>query len=158
MRIALGADHAGFRLKQRVRQILRNKGHQVTDFGTDSPESADYPDYAAPVARAVLAGQADRGILICSTGIGMSITANKFPGIRAALAVNPEEVRLTRAHNDANVLTFGAAFTDESQLETLIDIFLNTAFDGGRHARRLAKIAALEQHGPEHNRSTGGQS
>ncbi len=147
MKIAIGADHAGFRLKERVRKILTEKGHEVADVGTHSADSTDYPDYAALVARAVLSGEAQRGILICATGVGMSIAANKFAGIRAALAVNPEEVRLTRSHNDANILTVGATVTQEAQVETLVDVFLNTEFDGGRHTRRLAKIAALERDG-----------
>ena len=147
MRIAIGADHAGFSLKQRLRDILGQKGHQVTDFGADSAESVDYPDYAAPVARAVLNGEAERGILVCSTGVGMSIAANKTPGIRAGLGVNPEQVRLIRAHNNANIMTLGSAFTDEATAETLVEIFFDTEFDGGRHSRRLAKIAALEQRG-----------
>ena len=115
-----------------------------------------YPDYAAPVAGAVLSGKAERGILVCSTGVGMSIAANKFPGIRAALGVNAEEVRLTRAHNDANILTLGAQFTDEAAAEALADVFLRTEFDGGRHRRRLAKIAALERNGLQREESKGG--
>ncbi len=144
MKIALGSDHAGFSLKQRLREILAAKGHQVTDFGADSLESADYPDFAAAVGSAVTGGAAERGVLVCSTGVGMSIAANKMAGIRAALAVNPEEVRLTRAHNDANVLTIGSKFIDEDTAAELVDIFLTTEFDGGRHARRVGKIAALE--------------
>jgi ribose 5-phosphate isomerase B len=145
MKIALGADHAGFDFKQQVRAALQSQGHEVVDFGTDSPESTDYPDYASPVGRAVSAGSADRGILVCSTGVGMSIAANKLAGVRAALAVNEDEVRLTRAHNDANVLTIGAKYTDLQRALSLIDIFLSTAFEGGRHARRVAKIASLER-------------
>lgn len=147
MKIAIGADHAGFQLKERVRKILAEKGHEVADFGTHSGDSTDYPDYAALVARAVQSGEAQRGVLICATGVGMSIAANKLAGIRAALAVNPDEVRLTRSHNDANILTLGATFTQEAQVETLVDVFLNTEFDGGRHSRRLAKIEALERDG-----------
>lgn len=145
MKIALGSDHAGFVLKERLREILESKGHEVTDFGTDSPESTDYPDFAVEVGRSVTRGDSERGILVCSTGVGMSIAANKLPGIRAALAVSPEEVRLTRAHNDANVLTIGSKFTDEATAAELMDIFLTTEFDGGRHARRVGKIADLEQ-------------
>ena len=153
MKIAIGADHAGFSLKERLRDILREKGHQVTDFGANSTESTDYPDYAAPVAEALMSGEAERGILVCSTGIGMSIAANKIPGIRAAVGFNPEEVRLTRAHNDANVLTLGEKFTAASTAEAMVDIFLATAFDGGRHARRVAKIAALERRDPGSEKS-----
>jgi ribose 5-phosphate isomerase B len=148
MRIALAADHAGFELKQAVRDRLRAAGHQINDLGTHSSESTDYPDYAAAVARQVNEGSAECGILVCSTGVGMSIAANKIPGIRAALGVHPEDVRLTRAHNDANVLALGASFTDAVTAGQLIDIFLSTGFEGGRHSRRLAKIAALERSSP----------
>jgi ribose 5-phosphate isomerase B len=145
MKIAIAADHAGFELKQVLRDRLRAAGHQVDDLGTHSSESTDYPDYACSVAKKLADGKADRGILVCSTGVGMSIAANKMPGIRAALGVHPEEVRLTRAHNDANVLALGASFTDPTTAGQLIDIFLATEFEGGRHSRRLAKIAALER-------------
>ncbi len=144
MKVAIGADHAGFLLKERLRLKLEQEGHQVLDEGTRSTESCDYPDFAAPVARDVVAGRADRGILVCGTGVGMSIAANKVAGIRAALGTVPEEVRLARAHNDANILTLGARFIEEPAAEALLDVFLETAFDGGRHAQRVAKIAALE--------------
>jgi ribose 5-phosphate isomerase B len=145
MRIALGADHAGFVLKQHLCRSLREKGHEVVDAGTDSTDSCDYPDYAAAVARDVAEGRADRGVLVCSTGVGMSIAANKVPGIRAALGTNVEEVYLVRSHNDANVLTLGARYLDAPDADALVETFLSTEFDGGRHARRLAKIAALER-------------
>lgn len=148
MKIAIGSDHAGFVLKQQLRDVLREKGYAVTDFGTDSAESTDYPDYAAAVARAVSSGKAERGVLICSTGVGMSIAANKVKGIRAAMAVNPDEVMLSRSHNDANVLTLGAKYTDQATATALIDLFLDTGFDGGRHARRIGKIAAMESGSP----------
>ncbi len=144
MKVAIGADHAGFLLKERLRLRLEHAGHQVLDEGTHSAESCDYPDFAAPVAHDVVAGRADRGILVCGTGVGMSIAANKVAGIRAALGTVPEEVRLARAHNDANILTLGARFIEEPAADALVDVFLETAFDGGRHARRVAKIAALE--------------
>ena len=144
MKIAIGSDHAGFALKEQLREILARNGHEVADFGTDSAESTDYPDFAIPVGRAVVDGKADRGILVCSTGVGMSMTANKIAGVRAALAVNEDEVSLTRSHNDANVLTLGAKYTDAATAEALIDVFLNTEFEGGRHARRVDKIRALE--------------
>ncbi|MEO8660477.1 MAG: ribose 5-phosphate isomerase B [Bryobacteraceae bacterium] len=144
MKIAIGADHAGFSLKERLRERLQQRGHQVVDVGTSSPESADYPDFAEKVASQVAGGLAERGILVCSTGVGMSIAANKVPGIRAALAVNPEEVALVRSHNDANILAVGAKFTAEQDANEMVDVFLKTPFEGGRHARRVAKIAALE--------------
>jgi len=144
MKIAIGADHAGFELKNQLGDALRQTGHDVCDFGTNSAESADYPDYAARVAKAVSSGTAERGVLVCGTGVGMSIAANKVSGVRAALGVTPEEVRLTRAHNDANVLTLGARFTELPLAQQLLQTFLETPFEGGRHARRVAKIAQLE--------------
>ncbi len=145
MKIAIAADHAGFALKEKVRQKLAAEGHEIVDFGTGSAESCDYPDFAQPVARAVARNQADRGILVCSTGIGRAMAANKVAGVRAAPAQSEDEVRLTREHNDANVLTLGARYLDEQRAGTLIDVFLRTEFAGGRHARRVAKIAQLEQ-------------
>ena len=145
MRIAIGADHAGFALKEQLRQRLAAEGHEVLDFGTSSADSCDYPDFAQQVAREVGAGRSDRGILVCSTGIGMAMAANKVSGVRAAPAQSEDEVRLTREHNDANVLTIGARYLDEEKAAALIRTFLTTEFSGGRHARRVAKIAALEQ-------------
>ena len=145
MNIAIGADHAGFALKQQIAEALRQAGHQVIDDGTDSPASTDYPDYAAKVARAVAAGAVDRGILVCATGVGMSIAANKVNGVRAAMAVNPEEVKLTRSHNDANVLAIGANYTDAAAAEEYVKLFLETSFDGGRHQRRVDKITQMER-------------
>jgi ribose 5-phosphate isomerase B len=144
MRIAIAADHAGFTLKNDLRDALRAAGYEVADLGTDSTVSTDYPDYALKVARRVAAGEADRGVLVCGTGIGMSIAANKIHGIRAALGTNAEEVRLVRAHNNANVLTFGEKFIDAPAAASLARIFLETPFEGGRHERRVEKIAAME--------------
>ena len=144
MKIAIGADHAGFELKNQLGAVLRQTGHEVCDFGTNSAESTDYPDYAGRVAKAVASGTADRGVLVCGSGVGMSIAANKVRGVRAALGVTPEEVRLTRAHNDANVLTLGARFTEPALAGELVQAFLETPFDGGRHARRVAKISQME--------------
>jgi ribose 5-phosphate isomerase B len=145
MNIAIGADHGGFELKNKLRDALTAAGHQVRDFGTDSKDSTDYPDYASPVAHAVAGGLADRGILVCTSGVGMSIAANKVKGVRAALGVSPEEVTLTRQHNDANVLTLGSKFTDPATAQQLVDTFLTTAFEGGRHQRRVDKIRNLEK-------------
>lgn len=147
MRIAIGADHAGFVLKEYLRRELERKGHEVRDSGTQSAESCDYPDYAAPVAHDVAEGRAEFGILVCSTGVGMSIAANKVPGIRAALGTTPEEVRLVRSHNDANILTLGAKFLEPPAAEALVEAFLGTGFEGGRHSRRVAKITAIERTG-----------
>jgi ribose 5-phosphate isomerase B len=145
MKIALGADHAGFALKQELTRLLSDSGHAVSDLGTFDDRSTDYPDFARQVADAVRSGAAERGVLVCSTGVGMAIAANKIPGIRAALAMNADEVQLTRAHNDANVLTIGARYTDAATAMQLLNVFLETEFEGGRHARRLDKIAELER-------------
>jgi len=145
MKIAIGADHAGFALKEQLRRRLAEEGHEVLDFGADSAESCDYPDFAQPVAREVAQGRFDRGILVCATGIGMAMAANKIAGVRAAPAQSEDQVRLTREHNDANVLTLGARYLDEQHAAGLVHIFLNTGFLGGRHARRVAKIAQLEE-------------
>ena len=150
MKISIAADHAGFGLKEKLRQRLAQEGHEVVDFGTTSTDSCDYPDFAQSVARDVSEGRSDRGILVCSTGIGMAIAANKVAGVRAAPAESEDEVRLTREHNDANVLTLGAKYLDESRAAELIHIFLNTDFLGGRHARRVAKIARLENAAAPH--------
>jgi len=145
MKIAIAADHAGFALKEQLRRQLAEDGHEVVDFGTNSVDSCDYPDYAQPVAREVAQGRSDRGILVCSTGIGMSIAANKVDGVRAAPAQSEDEVRMTREHNDANVLTIGAKYLDQGQAMNLVHVFLDTEFSGPGHARRVAKIAQLEK-------------
>jgi ribose 5-phosphate isomerase B len=145
MKIAIAADHAGFALKEQLRRKLAEAGNEVVDFGTNTAESCDYPDFAQAVAREVAQGRSTRGILVCSTGIGMAIAANKVDGVRAAPGVSEDEVRLTREHNDANVLTLGAKYVDEAHAMSLVDIFLETEFLGGRHARRVAKIAQLEK-------------
>lgn len=144
MKIAIGADHAGFALKEELRAALQAKGLEVKDFGTHSAESTDYPDYASAVAGAVARGECERGVLVCSTGVGMSIAANKVHGIRAALAFNEDEVSLTRQHNDANVLAMGARYVNLPQAEHLVEVFLSTEFLGGRHARRVNKMMDLE--------------
>jgi ribose 5-phosphate isomerase B len=144
MNIAIGADHGGFDLKNQLRDALIAAGHQVRDFGTNSSESSDYPDYAGPVAHAVADGSAERGILVCGSGVGMAIAANKVKGIRAAVGVNPELVALTRQHNNANVLTLGARFTDPATAQSLVKTFLETSFEAVRHEKRVAKITELE--------------
>ena len=145
MRIAIAADHAGFVLKQSLKDRLLAEGHEVNDFGTQSTESTDYPDYASLVAHEVSDGRADRGVLVCSTGIGMSIAANKVEGVRAALVSSEDAARITRQHNDANVIAIGARYTDAETAGPMVDAFLNTEFEGGRHARRVAKIRQLEE-------------
>ena len=146
MRIAIGADHAGFELKEHLKRVLATGGYEVDDLGTHDTASTDYPDYAAAVAHEVMQGKADRGILVCMTGMGMTMAANKVKGIRAALATNPEEVALTRKHNDANVLAFSQRYTKPEEADEMARIFLNTGFEsGGRHERRVDKIMALER-------------
>ena len=145
MRIAVGADHAGLSLKNEIRDHLIAQGHTVADLGTNSSESTDYPDYAQAVGEHVGSGDADRGILVCSTGVGVSIAANKMRGVRAALAFNADEVQLTREHNDANVLAIGARYIKPEEARQFVDVFLSTPFSNGeRHARRLAKVAKLD--------------
>jgi ribose 5-phosphate isomerase B len=147
MKIALGADHAGFELKESLRSQLEQAGHKVVDFGTNSAQSVDYPDFAGNVAHDVAGGGAERGILVCSTGVGMSMAANKVDGIRAALGTIPDEVRLARQHNNANVLTLGARYLDAPKAMELVNVFLETEFEGGRHARRVDKIMDFEKSG-----------
>lgn len=144
MKISLGADHAGYQLKDRIAKKIAAEGHQIFDEGTYSADSVDYPDFARKVAEKVSSGAAERGILVCGTGIGMAITANKVPGVRAANISGEFEARMSREHNDLNVLTLGARVLDETEALRLVDIFLTTTFAGGRHAGRLAKIAQLE--------------
>ena len=148
MRVAIGADHAGFELKETIKQTLDELRIAYKDFGTFSDESVDYPDYAAKVGRAVAAGEFDRGILVCGTGIGMAIAANKIAGVRAAPVVDLVSARLARAHNDANVLAIGARVTPPERALDLVRTFFKTDFEGGRHERRLQKIASLEQGAP----------
>ena len=145
MNIAIGADHGGFELKNQLRDALIAVGHQVGDFGANSPASSDFPDYAGPVAKAVATGVADRGILVCGSGVGMAIAANKVHGVRAAVGINQEAVALTRQHNDVNILTLGARVTDPITARALVETFLTTPFEAGRHERRVAKISGLEK-------------
>jgi ribose 5-phosphate isomerase B len=147
MKIAFGCDHAGYHHREAVIGHLQAAGYTVIDFGCRTQESCDYPDIAAAVARSVADGTAEKGVLICGTGIGMSIAANKVQGIRAALGVSVDEVRLTRAHNDANVLTLGAKYLEPAEAGELVEAFLSTGFEQGRHQRRLAKVSALERNG-----------
>jgi|SRR5579862_2054827 len=144
MRVALGADHAGVALKDDVKRMLDGRGVPYTDFGTHSTESVDYPDFAAKVADAVAGGAFDRGILVCGSGIGMAIAANKVHGIRAAPVVDEESARLMREHNDANVLALGARVTPAGMARILVNAFLDTPFAGGRHERRIQKITAMD--------------
>ena len=145
MEIAVGADHAGFALKEKVKQELLRLGHQVLDVGTDSAESVDYPDYAVQVAKRVASGEVPRGILVCGTGTGMAMAANKVPGIRAASVTDPIGARLSREHNDANVLTLGARLVEETRALEIVRAWLEAEFAGGRHQRRIEKITEIER-------------
>jgi ribose 5-phosphate isomerase B len=146
MRIAIGADHAGVVLKDQLKQWLIDRGDTVDDVGTHSTDSVDYPDYAVMVARAVAGGTAERGVLVCGTGLGMAMAANKIDGIRAAPIVDEASARLSREHNNANVIALGARLTAFEEARDLLRIFLDTAFQGGRHQRRIDKISALDTH------------
>ncbi len=142
--IAIGSDHGGFALKQEVMEHLREKGVEYKDFGTYTEESCDYPEYGEAVARAVASGECTRGIAICGTGIGISIAANKVRGIRAAVCGDCYSAEMTRRHNDANILCMGARVVGSGLAMKIVDVFLETPFEGGRHARRVAKIHEIE--------------
>ena len=143
MRIAIGSDHAGFELKGLLAAHLLAAHHEVTDLGTDSAESVDYPDYGEAVGRAVAEGRADRGVAVCGSGIGICMAAGKVPGVRAATVHDVTSARLARAHNDANVVCLGARFLGPQVAVDAVDAFLTTDFDGGRHAARVAKIGRI---------------
>jgi len=143
MNIAIGSDHAGFERKQEILEHLLSLGHEVQDLGTYSKDSMDYPDIAVEVALKVAQNQVERGVLICGSGIGVSIVANKTKGVRAANCVNEEMARLARQHNDANVLTLGERLVDKTTAINMVDIFLTTSFEGGRHEQRVSKIHDL---------------
>ena len=142
--IAIGSDHGGYALKQAIMAHLDKRGLAYKDFGTYTKDSCDYPDFGAAAARAVASGECEKGIVCCTTGIGISIAANKIKGVRCALLHDHMSARLTRQHNDANVMALGAAVTPPMMALELVDIFLDTAFEGGRHQRRVDKLAALE--------------
>ena len=142
--IALGADHAGFELKEALKSWLIEQGYQVLDLGTHSPESVDYPDYALQVGEAVAAHKVDRGVLICGTGIGMAMAANKVPGVRAALCSDQYTARMSREHNDANVLTLGGRLMGPDMAVEILSLWLTTEFAGERHQRRVDKITSIE--------------
>jgi ribose 5-phosphate isomerase B len=151
MKIAVGSDHRGFQLKSRLEKLLAAKGHVVLDVGTRDGDRVDYTDYAEAVSRMVSRGEVERGILICGTGIGMAITANKFPGVRAATVHDDLTAEMCRRHNDVNVLCLSGDMLGERPIDTMIDVWLTTDFEGGRHARRVEKIRQIEtqlQRGP----------
>lgn len=140
MIISAGADHGGFELKDKLVAMLRKEGYEVIDNGTNSPDSVDYPDFAQAVAHDILEKRADFGLLVCGSGIGISIAANRFKGIRAALVTNDDYARLSRQHNNANIIALGGRFTSYEDAEKWLKIFLSTPFEGGRHERRIEKI------------------
>ena len=139
-RISIASDHAGYEMKQKLEQVLDKMGYQVQDLGTNSEVSTDYPDFAHPLAKEISEGEAQRGILLCGTGLGMSYVANRYPHVRAAVVWSPEIAKLAREHNDANVLVLPARFLSEPDAEQILRTFLETPFAGGRHERRVEKI------------------
>ncbi len=145
MKIAIGSDHAGYELKSIISGYLLENSHVIVDTGTDSTNSCDYPDFAARTARLVSAGEVDRGILVCGTGIGMAITANKFKGVRAALCSNTEEAKLSRQHNHANIICLGSRSRSKEENLSILQVWLDTPVEGGRHRNRVQKIISLEQ-------------
>ncbi len=144
MKIGIGNDHSGLQMKQEIVGFLQEKGHEVVNYGTDESERCDYPIYGERVGRAVAAGDVDRGILICGTGLGISLAANKVRGIRAVVCSEPCTARLSRQHNDANVLAFGARIVGIEMAKMIIETWLDTEFEGGRHKRRVDMIAEIE--------------
>ena len=147
MKVALASDHAGFQQKERLKPLLNSLKIEFEDLGPASEESVDYPDYARKVAERVASGEAEQGLLVCGSGTGMAISANKVPGVRAAVAWSEEVARLARQHNDANVLALGARVTPEADISKIVTAWFNTSFEGGRHAGRVAKIAQIEKQG-----------
>ena len=144
MKIALACDHGGLQFKKILLDYLQKKGHEVKDFGTYTADSCDYPDFVLPAAEAVASGECDRGILVCSTGVGVSIVANKVKGIRCAHCHDTYSAKYTRLHNDANMISFGQKIIGEGLLLELVEVFLSTEFEGGRHQRRVDKIKSIE--------------
>ncbi len=149
MRIAVGSDHAGFHLKEHVKVALEAVGHQVVDVGPAAAGSVDYPQFAADAARLVGTGEADRGVLACGSGVGVAIVANKVAGVRAVNAHDPAEAEMARRHNDANIVTLSGSRLGPQAADAIVSAFLRTEFEGGRHARRVGQIAAIEQGGQE---------
>ena len=144
MKISIACDHGAYELKERLKAHLTSQGHEVTDCGTNSTESCDYPDFGIAAAKLVVEGTCQRGVVLCTTGIGMSIAANKVRGVRCALCHEPLSAEMTRRHNDANVLAMGAGVTGGNLAERILDVFLSTEFEGGRHQRRIDKMMEAE--------------
>ena len=145
MRVALGSDHAGYELKELVKPLLEGFGHEVVDVGTDSEESTDYPRHAADAARMVASGEAERAVIVCGSGVGVSIVANKVGGVRAVNAHDAEEAEMSRRHNDANVLALAGRRLSPGEARPIVETFFETEFEGGRHERRVDQIAAVER-------------
>ena len=145
MKIAVAADHGGLHLKNKIKEYLQLNGYEICDFGTNSTESCDYPDFALPAAEAVASGKCGRGVIVCTTGIGVSMVANKVPGIRCALCHDTFGAEMTRRHNDANVLAMGEKDVEAEKALEIVDTFLKTEFEGGRHQQRVDKITAIEK-------------
>ncbi|WP_345788000.1 ribose 5-phosphate isomerase B [Gemmatimonas sp.] len=148
-RIPIASDHAGFELKERLRTVLSEMGYSVDDIGTHSTASTDYPDYAHPLSQQVSDGAAQRGVLLCGTGLGMSYVANRYPGVRAAVSWSPEIAALARKHNDANVLVLPARFVSDEDAIAILRTWLETPFEGGRHQGRVNKIEQTNEHGAD---------
>lgn len=144
MRIAIGSDHRGYQSKEKIKALLTSKGHEVKDFGTESPASCDYPDAAYPTCRAVVTRECDLGILLCGSGIGMSMSANKVRGIRAALCHDELTAEMSRRHNDANILCLPADLIGDELIRRIVEVWLKSSFEGGRHERRVRKMAEYE--------------
>lgn len=143
--IVLGSDHGGFELKEAIKALLFERSIDVEDLGTDNGDSVDYPDFGERVARKVSHGEAEKGVLVCGTGIGMSIVANKFPGVRAALVADPYTAKMAKQHNNANILVLGGRVIDENEAREMVETWLDSDFEGGRHQARLDKITAIEK-------------
>ena len=144
MKISLASDHGGLELKNKIADYLVSLGHETCDFGTYTTDSCDYPDFAHKAAAAVADGECDRGVVVCTTGIGVSIVANRHKGVRCALCSNTDQAKFTRLHNDANMIAFGQKYTTFDMAKLMLDVFLTTDYEGGRHARRVAKIENVE--------------
>ena len=140
MKISLACDHGGLELKNEIAAYLKELGHDVVDFGTNTKDSCDYPDFAKPAAKAVANGECERGVVVCTTGVGVSMVANKIKGVRCALCTNADMAKMTRLHNNANMIALGQKYVDWTMAKQIVDNFLNTQFEGGRHAERVAKI------------------
>lgn len=147
MRIGIGNDHSALDLKAEVVEYIKAQGHEVVDYGTNSTESCDYPVYGEIVGKAVASGEVEKGILICGTGLGISLAANKVPGVRAAVCSEPYTARMSRAHNDCNILAFGARVVGSELAKMIVEVWLNTEFEGGRHQRRVDMIMDVEKRG-----------